>query len=127
MGTARAPRRGIAGVSGGAQGPQPGILPDFSALLAPVREAARELPRAALPALCGALAAVQAEILMPAEPSASAAADRLLTPEEVGQRMNRSRDWTYRHRHELPLTRLSSGRWGVSEARLKRWMAARSS
>lgn len=103
-------------------------LPDFSELMRPVREAARELPREALPALCGALAAVQAEILMPPWPAAADAGtgDRTLSPEEVAAKLGRSRDWVYRHRHELPTTRLSSGRWIVSEARLRRWMDARS-
>lgn len=103
-------------------------LPDFVALLRPVREAARELPREALPALCGALAAVQAEILMPPAPPSQDARqeDRTLSPEEVARVLGRSRDWTYRHRHELPTTRLSSGRWIVSESRLRRWMEARS-
>jgi hypothetical protein len=103
---------------------------DFAELLAPVRAAARSLPREALPALCGALAAVQAEILLPAATVALggdlARQDRTLTPEQAAAVVGRSRDWVYRHRHELPTTRLSSGRWVVSEARLRRWMEARS-
>ena len=96
--------------------------PDFEALLRPVREAARFLPREALPALCGALATLSAELLLPPLPEPE---DRELTPAEVGQALRRSRDWTYRHRHELPTTRLPSGRWIVRESRLRRWMDSR--
>ncbi len=100
--------------------------PDFEALLRPVREAARDLPREAVPGLCGALAALQAEILMPPSADASGPRDRALSPEQAARMIGRSRDWCYRHRHELPTTRLSSGRWIVSEARLRRWMESRS-
>jgi hypothetical protein len=102
-------------------------LGDFNALLEPVRAAAQELPREALPALCGALAALQAEILLPpAAPEPSPKEDRALSPAEVARRIGRSQDWVYRHRHELPITRLSSGRWTVTESRLRRWMDVRS-
>ncbi len=37
-------------------------LPDFGRLLEPIRAALRDLPRESLPALCGALATLQAEI-----------------------------------------------------------------
>jgi hypothetical protein len=97
-------------------------MPDFEALLRPVREAARTMPREALPALYGAIATLQAELLLPPLPEP---VDRDLTPEEVGRVLRRSRDWTYRHRFELPATRLPSGRWIVRESRLRRWLEAR--
>jgi len=104
------------------------LAADLDALLEPVRVASKDLPREALPALCGALAALQAEILLPpaAPPELLPKEDRALSPEEVARRLSRSRDWVYRHRHELPTTRLSSGRWVVSEGRLRRWMDLRS-
>jgi hypothetical protein len=102
--------------------------PDFDTLLRPVREAARELPRESLPGLLGALAALQGEILLrPAsEPHPKENGDRGLSPAEAARILGRSADWIYRHRHELPTTRLSSGRWVISEARLRRWLDARS-
>ncbi len=66
------------------------------------------------------------EILMPPSADASGPRDRALSPEQAARMIGRSRDWCYRHRHELPTTRLSSGRWIVSEARLRRWMESRS-
>ena len=102
-------------------------LPDeLARLLASLRDAARKLPREAIPALCGALAELQAEILLPPPAQPPPREDRALLPEDVARLMGRSRDWVYRHRHELPTTRLSSGRWVVTEARLRRWMDARS-
>lgn len=101
-------------------------LPDFETLLRPVREAARELPREALPALCGALAAVQAEILLPPATAPAPQEDRALSPAEAARVIGRSTDWVYRHRHELPTTRLCSGRWVVSDRRLRSWMDTRS-
>jgi hypothetical protein len=99
---------------------------DFSALLSPLREAAQALPREALPALCGALAALQAELLLPtAAPAASDLEDRALTPAQAAKRIGRSADWVYRHRHDLPITRLSSGRWVISESKLRRWIETR--
>ena len=102
-------------------------LPDFAVLLEPVRAAARAMPREALPALVGALATIQAGLLLPATTAPGVSCqDRTLTPEEVGTRLTRSRDWVYCHRNESPTTRLSSGRWVVSEAKLRRWMDVRS-
>ncbi len=102
---------------------------DFSSLLAPVRDAARELSREELPGLLGALADLSAEVLLSrvseAAPRAAAPRDRGLSPGEVASILGRSRDWVYRHRHELPGTRLSSGRWVVSEAALRRWLELR--
>jgi predicted DNA-binding transcriptional regulator AlpA len=100
--------------------------PDFESLLRPVREAARDLPRDAVPGLCGALAALQAELVLRPGSDASGSRDRALSPKEAAQAIGRSRDWLYRHRHELPATRLSSGRWVISESRLRRWMESRS-
>jgi hypothetical protein len=92
----------------------------FDELLAPIRSAARE----DLPALCGALAAVQAELLMMPvlKPERR---DRALSPLEVAQLLGRSQDWVYRHRHSLPITPLPSGRWVVMESRFLKWMEAR--
>lgn len=92
--------------------------------LARLRAAAVEIPAESLPALCGALAALQAEILM--LPRRQAPGDRLLKPEEVAQRIGRSRDWVYRNRHSLPTTRLERGRWSVRESALTRWFENRS-
>ena len=103
------------------------VLPDFAALLEPIRAALKDLPREALPALCGALATLQAEILLPPVPEAAPCEDRTLSPEGTAKLIGRSRDWVCRHRHELPTTRLSSGRWIVQEAKLRRWMESRSS
>jgi hypothetical protein len=102
-------------------------LPDFGQLLEPIRAASKDLPREALPALCGALATLQAEILLPPVLEAPPPGDRALSPEETAKALGRSRDWVYRHRHELPTTRLSSGRWIVLEAKLRCWMDSRSS
>ncbi len=100
-------------------------LPDFDALLEPVRAAVKELPREALPSLYGALATLQAEILMPPAGGPVETTDRALDAAAVAQELGRSRDWVYRHRHELPITRLSSGRWTVSASRLRRWKELR--
>ena len=82
--------------------------------------------RFVLPALCGALAALQAELLLPtAAPAASDLEDRALTPAQAAKRIGRSADWVYRHRHDLPITRLSSGRWVISESKLRRWIETR--
>lgn len=103
-------------------------LPDFAALLRPVRDAARDLPPEARPVLFGALAAVQAELLVAPPAPPPDPADLLLSPAQVAERLGRSRDWVYRQRHALPTTPLpgGGGRWGVRESRLRRWMDARS-
>jgi hypothetical protein len=100
------------------------VIPEsVSRQLARLKAVAAEMPAESLPAVCGALAALQAEILMlPRRPPAG---DRLLKPEEVAQRIGRSRDWVYRHRHSLPTTRLDRGRWSVRESALTRWLENR--
>jgi hypothetical protein len=106
-------------------------LPDLDALLGPVREAAREMPREAISSLVGAIAALQAEITLVAAESDRATTpgdnhDRALSPAEAARMLGRSCDWVYRNRRSLPVTRLPSGRWVVSESKLRRWMDARS-
>ncbi len=48
---------------------------------------------------------------MPSAPAIHEApeGDRAFSPDEVLRVLGRSRDWRYRHRHELPTTRLSGG------------------
>jgi hypothetical protein len=103
-------------------------VPDAVRLLEPIREAAREMPRDAIPALVGELARLQAELLLPPLPSepSSGNVDRMLLPKEAATLIGRSVDWIYAHRHELPVTRLTSGRWILSEAKLRRWLESRS-
>ncbi len=102
-------------------------LPDFDALLGPIRAAVKELPREALPSLYGALATLQAEILLvpPAAAAPGETTDRALDAAAVADELGRSRDWVYRNRHSLPLTRLPSGRWTVSSSRLRKWKETR--
>jgi hypothetical protein len=100
--------------------------PDLRRLLDPVRAAAKGMPREALPGLCGALAELQAEILLPPPPEPRAESDRQLSPKQAAEILGRSSDWVSKHRHELPITRLPSGRWTVSEKALRRWLRTRS-
>jgi hypothetical protein len=104
---------------------------DAAAALNAVRKVARVLSREDLPTFLGELERVRAEILLqPVTPvttnHTSDNGDRALRPSEAAPIIGRSTDWVYRHRHELPTTRLSSGRWVVSEARLRCWLDARS-
>jgi hypothetical protein len=96
--------------------------------LAAVREVARSLSREQLPTFLGELERVRVEILLPpvTPVTNSENGDRALSPREAAKLIGRSTDWVYRHRHELPTTRLSSGRWVVSQSKLKRWLDGRS-
>jgi hypothetical protein len=42
-----------------------------------------------------------------------------LSPKQATEILGRSVDWVSKHRHELPTTRLFSGRWTVSEKKLR--------
>jgi hypothetical protein len=92
---------------------------------------AREAVRAALSGarredLPGILAEVLAAFLERQAPPAKPPAGVVLTPAEVGQRLNRSTSWVYRMKKDLPVTLLPGGRWGVSEPALLRWEKTRS-
>jgi hypothetical protein len=105
-------------------------LKDPVVLLESVREAAKDLPRDQVPALVAELARLSAEILMAGTVSVTVSPDgeddRLLTPAEVAERLNRSAHYVYAHRHSLPTTRLLSGRWAVKASALDRWIQNRS-
>jgi hypothetical protein len=100
---------------------------DVERALEALREAMRGLPREAAPALAGALSALAAEVILAATPPPAPpkSADRALSVREAGKLVGRSADWIQRHRHELPITRLPSGRYVISEAKLLRWMDRR--
>jgi hypothetical protein len=104
--------------------------------LTALREAIEGASREELPALLGEIELVKARaveraqapvVALPAraEPAGGSARDRVLTPMEVGERLGRSREWTSRHRFELPTVRLPGGRWGVPERSLERWLSRR--
>jgi hypothetical protein len=104
-------------------------LKDPVVLLESVREAAKDLPRDAIPALVAELARLSAEILMASTVSVtvskSDADDRLLTPAEVAEKLGRSVHWVYGRKANLPTMRLPSGRWAIRESKLRRWIESR--
>lgn len=107
-------------------------------LLSALRKAVSTILREELPAFLGSIEIVKAEALArcaekpaaPLKPPPLAAAESppevVLTPEQVAERLGRSKWWVYDHRHELPVTRLPGRRWGVSNVKLKRWIERRS-
>ncbi len=87
---------------------------------------------AALPALIGEAEALKARLYArlqatatppPAPaPNGDGTAKRLLTADEVAERLGVDRRWVYRHADELPFTRrLSEGTLRFSERGLERW------
>lgn len=107
-------------------------LPDLAALLADPKGVAEINPEAIPPLLCQ-LAALQSALAarlvsgrgngqLQAQPER----DRLLTPEEAGQRLGVTAKWLYRHHKRLPFTRqLSRKVLRFSESGLRKWQAAK--
>jgi hypothetical protein len=110
---------------------KPTPAPDADEVLGNVRAVVRALPREKVGSFLGELERVRVEFLLEVQDAAKPEekadrADRALTPKQAAVLIGRSRCWISRHRHELPTTRLSSGRWVISESKLRRWLEARS-
>jgi hypothetical protein len=84
----------------------------------------RELPRELIPSAVMLLAARLAEPV--AAPAAAPIGDRMLTVDEVVERLGSgtSRKWVYRHREELGAVKLSHSKLGIPESRLAAYLAA---
>jgi hypothetical protein len=100
---------------------------DIDRALEALRQAVRGLPREAAPELAGALSALAAEAILAATPPTvpGPAPDRALSLKEASRLIGRSPDWIQRHRHELPITRLPSGRYVIRERKLAAWLERR--
>jgi hypothetical protein len=106
------------------------LSPRVGAALEEIRRAAREASDAGLlPDFLAALERIRAEVLLDATRPAPAPSrrepDRVLSVEEAGAVLGKSKWWIYRHRHILPLVRFPTGRYGVSARRLDDWIGGR--
>jgi hypothetical protein len=110
---------------------------DARTALAALEAEAATAPSAELPDLLGRLETIRskawARLASPASQPASTVqatpkpkvAESLLTAEQAGKRLGRSKWWVYRHRSKLPHVVLPGGGYGFSEARLERWIRDR--
>jgi predicted DNA-binding transcriptional regulator AlpA len=102
-------------------------VPDLRELVADPRRAF-ELSAAEAAALLIELASLQAAVAarLSTNAAASPASDRLLTAEEVAERLQRSVDWVYRQAKHWPFTRRLTRRTvRFSEAGLQRFLGQR--
>jgi predicted DNA-binding transcriptional regulator AlpA len=102
-----------------------------------VEEAANALQASEVPRFVGELERVKTALVLrathrEAQPEASppskpatVAEDRMLTAEEVGRKLGRSRWWVYDHAPELPRVLLPGGKFGFSERQLEKWIERR--
>ena len=93
-------------------------------LLAELRTEAAGLQPEEVPGLVGALETVKAAALLQLmRIDAVSEGDRLLSVEDVAERLGVSARWVYEHQDELPRSSLSPRCLRFSENELQRWMA----
>jgi excisionase family DNA binding protein len=84
-----------------------------------------------LPRLLGELEALKALLLvrllspLPPPVLSNGQGDRWLTVEELAHKLGQSKDWIYRHAHQLPFTTRMGRSLRFSERGAEGWMAAR--
>ena len=57
-------------------------------------------------------------------PNVTARPDCLISMRDLAERMNRSREWIYRHALELPFLHRQGNRWEASEREFERWVTS---
>jgi Helix-turn-helix domain len=99
------------------------------ALLRQLEDALPDLAADEIPLVVGELARLDAVLRLrlasPAPPEGTAPADRLLTPEEVAERLKQKPSWVYAHRNDLPIVTLGGRTLRFSERRLEAYLRRR--
>jgi excisionase family DNA binding protein len=99
------------------------------ALLQQLDDALADLAADEIPEVVGELARLDAVLRLrlasPAPPEGPAPADRLLTPEEVAERLKQKVSWVYAHRNDLPAVNIGGRSLRFSERRLEAYLRRR--